>query len=62
MPMVIRILLSLILVSALAPVLLPGCNETKIPSQEINVVPKVTTPAIDASVTSEIETATFALG
>ena len=60
--MIVRILLALISVSLLVPVLLIGCNETNIPKQEINMVPKVTIPAIDASVPTEIDTATFALG
>ena len=57
-----RILLTLIIVSLFAPVLLLGCNENNVPKQEINMVPTVTIPAIDASVPTEIETATFALG
>ena len=60
--MTARILLPLSILLLLAPVVLSGCNETKISKQEINMVPKVTIPAIDAFVPDEIETATFALG
>ncbi|MFC2065704.1 hypothetical protein ACFLUO_01395 [Chloroflexota bacterium] len=60
--MIARILLPLIIVSLLVPVLLLGCSETKIPKQEINMVPNVTIPVIDASMPTGIETATFALG
>ncbi len=60
--MIARILLTLIILSLIVPVLILGCNETKIPKQEINMVPKIIIPTIDASVQTEIETATFALG
>ena len=60
--MIARILLTLIIVSLIVPVLVLGCNETKIPKQEINMVPKTVIPAIDASVPTKLETATFALG
>jgi hypothetical protein len=57
-----RILLTLTIVSLIVPVLILGCNEANIPKQEINMDPKNVIPAIDTSVPTEIETATFALG
>ena len=57
-----RILLPLIIVSFLLPISLLGCNQANIPQQEINMDLSVAIPPIDASIPTEIETATFALG
>ena len=60
--MIARILFPLIIVLFLLPVFSLGCSQTNTPKQEINMGTKVTVPVIDASVPTEIETATFALG
>ena len=60
--MTARILLSVIIASFLLPVLLFGCGQTESPRQEVDMVPNVTIPPIDASIPADIETATFALG
>ena len=58
----IRLLIYLLLVVVLSPYLVVGCNTTKIAEKGNSMVPKATIPPIDASVPSNTETATFALG
>ena len=60
--MISRVSLSLIIVLLFVPILLLGFSKTENSCEEVNTLPKVKIPAIDAAMPAEIETATFALG
>ena len=60
--MKIGLLVSLLLIAFVSPTLVVSCNTTKIAEKENRMVPKAMMPPIDASVPSNTETATFALG
>ena len=60
--MISRASLSFVIILLLVPVLIFGCSKTENSSEGVKMLPKVTIPAIDDSVPTEIETATFALG
>ena len=60
--MKIKILMYLLLIAFMSPAFLFGCNNSKNDERGNSVTSKPAVPPIDASVSTNIETATFALG